>query len=123
MTVWRPLGDFVGDEYVGRPGVCTFGGSLTETSVNLSSCDKVCYHICMQRVMFQLDDEDVSALDEFAAAEGVSRAELGRRAIKGLIASMTRALELEAVRRAYLQQPPEKLGMAPELVAKAWPGE
>jgi predicted transcriptional regulator len=57
------------------------------------------------QINIRLDDETVAALDEIAAREGATRAEIVRAAVLQLLRAAERAAIASAYREAYEDQP------------------
>ena len=60
------------------------------------------------QINIRLDDTTVAALDDVAAREGVTRAELVRMAVIRLIQAAERAASASSYRRAYEEHPETK---------------
>ncbi|MEW6474430.1 MAG: ribbon-helix-helix protein, CopG family [Actinomycetota bacterium] len=57
------------------------------------------------QINIRLDEQTVAALDEMAAREGATRAELVRAAVVRLVRAAERAAVASAYREAYADQP------------------
>lgn|GEM_PF-6026545 len=59
----------------------------------------------MTQINIRLDDATVAALDDIAAGEGVTRAEMVRRAVLRLLRAAEKASAASAYRAAYEEHP------------------
>lgn len=69
------------------------------------------------QLVVQVDDDLLAPLDERAGAEGISRSELIRRAIRAFVASDAEAVLDRAIADGYRRHPASR--SAPDVVARA----
>ena len=75
----------------------------------------------MQRIIVQLDDELLEALDRVAERDGASRSAEVRSAIVWALAERRRQEDLDAVVSSYRERPPEDLNVSLGSLSAAWP--
>ena len=75
----------------------------------------------MERIIIQVEREELGELDEVAAEDATSRAAVVRQAIALFLGERRRSRELGDVVGSYEEQPPEDLLPAPEAQRRAWP--
>lgn len=75
----------------------------------------------MQRIIVQVEPQELDELDDVAAQESTSRSALIRDAIALYLAERRRAQEFAAVVSSYRQEPAENLVAGPDAVRRAWP--